>query len=250
MMNIKMIIAYDGTFYLGWQKTKMGPSIEQTLQSILEQVLQESISLQAASRTDAGVHARGQVVNFLTQKAQLDLKKLNISLNQLLPKDISVLSVEEERDSFHPTLDCSGKEYHYNLCVGSVQLPQDRFYSWHCFGSLNLEAMLSAIPYIIGERSFTSLTNVKKGKEKANKNSIRNVTSIEIKVHDGYQFHFIIKGNHFLYKMVRNIVGLLVSVGKKKILADSIPEILAKEDRTLAGVTAPAHGLTLYKVFY
>ena len=116
MHNVKLIIAYDGTRYLGWQKTKMGPSIEEALQATVEQIVQHPVHLQAASRTDAGVHATGQVVNFLTSKT-LNLSQFNISLNGMLPKDIAVRSVQLMPGSFHPTLDCTGKEYRYYACL-------------------------------------------------------------------------------------------------------------------------------------
>ena len=116
MRNIKLTIAYDGGNYLGWQKTSIGLSIEETLQITLEQIFQHPIVLQAASRTDAGVHADGQVVNFFTDKTKLSLDKLTFSLNKLLPKDIAILSIEEMAETFHPTLDCKGKEYWYQVC--------------------------------------------------------------------------------------------------------------------------------------
>ena len=119
MKNIKLTIAYDGGSFLGWQKTKEGPSIEASLQYILEQILQEPINLQAASRTDAGVHADGQIVNFLTRKTDLNLKNLCVSLNSLLPNAIAVLDAQFMPTDFHPTLDCKGKEYHYGICYGS-----------------------------------------------------------------------------------------------------------------------------------
>ncbi len=129
-MNIKLLIAYLGTSYLGWQKTPMGPSIEEALEKALSIVLQEEKKLQAASRTDAGVHAQGQVVNF-TLSSFKDLKRLKASLNGCLPKDIVVLSAQEMPESFHPTLDAIKKEYIYEICNSTVQLPFHRNTSWH-----------------------------------------------------------------------------------------------------------------------
>lgn len=248
MPNIKMTVAYDGGAYLGWQKTPMGPSIEQAIQNILEQVLQEKISLQAASRTDAGVHAVGQVVNFYTKKDDLQCERLCISLNSLLPKDIAVLGVQHAENAFHPTLDCIGKEYHYSLCYGTAQLPQHRFYSWHYPHRLNLQDMQEAAKQLVGKYDYSSFCNVKKNEEYDH--YVRIVERITVVDLGNQRLCFQIQGNNFLYKMVRNLVGTIVYVGRGKLLLSDLPDIIASRDRTRAGVTAPAHGLTLYKVFY
>lgn len=246
--NIKLIVAYDGTHYLGWQKTHTGPSIEETLNRVLEQILQEKISLQAASRTDAGVHAQGQVINFFSSKQSLDLNLLKHSLNSLLPKDIVIVETSQAQTSFHPTLDSSGKEYHYHVCYGSVQLPQQRFYSWHYPYPLDFDKIRLAIPLFIGVHDFSAFCNVKKNS--SYEHYIREITSIHILESSDNIVMIKICGNSFLYKMVRNIVGTLIYVGSGKIQLEEIPNILQSRDRTLAGVTAPANGLTLFKVFY
>ena len=243
-----MTVAYDGTNFLGWQKTKMGPSIEEALQLALEQILQEKIELQAASRTDAGVHAQGQIVNFFTSKAEIVLSKLLIGINSLIPNSIAVMTIEKATEHFHPSLDCQSKEYHYLVCNGSAQLPQRRFYSWHYPHLLDLIAMRKAAEMFIGEHDFSSFCNAKKNS--SYKTFIRRMHSIEILDSADCQLYFKIKGNNFLYRMVRNIIGTLVYVGVGKILLKEIPEIFAHHNRTQAGVTAPAHGLCLHKVFY
>lgn len=154
MRNIKLIIAYEGTQYLGWQKTNAGPSIEETLERVLHQILQQDVFLQAAGRTDAGVHAVGQVVNFIASKEHLDFGRLQISLNALLPKDIVVLEATEEHPAFHPTLDCEGKEYRYYICYGTTQLPQHRRFSWHYHYPLDLDEMEQASQMLIGSHNF------------------------------------------------------------------------------------------------
>lgn len=244
MHNIKLTIAYDGSNYLGWQKTKMGSSIEQALQAAIEQILQHPSPLQAASRTDAGVHAKGQVVNFLTSKA-LDLSSFMISLNSVIPKDIAVLNVEEMPLSFHPTLDCKAKEYRYSISVGSTQLPFERLYSWHIYHSLDLSLIKKAIPHFIGRKNFAAFCNVKNNEKYEDYH--REVFSLEF---NEEQLYFRIIGDHFLYKMVRNIVGTLVDIGKKKISPEDLPHILESGKRPLAGVTAPAHGLFLHRILY
>lgn len=248
MQNIKLVIAYDGTHYLGWQKTRMGFSIEETLQQVLEQILQHPIHLQAASRTDAGVHAQGQVVNFLTAKEQLDLDRLQLSLNSLLPKDIAILSATQMPPPFHPTLDCMGKEYHYYMCYGRTQLPHHRFYSWHYPYELDLDKMRQAALHLIGRHDFTSFCNFKKN---AHYNDyIRQIDRIEICPIESKRLIICIQGNHFLYKMVRNIAGLLAEIGRGKRKEEEIPLLLNCQDRTQGAVTAPAHGLFLQRVLY
>jgi tRNA pseudouridine38-40 synthase len=147
--NLKLLLSYDGTSYLGWQKTAMGPSIEEELEKALSQILQHPVALQAASRTDAGVHAEGQVVNFFTEK-----EILQKSINGVLPKDISVLKLEEAHEAFHPTIDCRGKEYHYFVCTGNTQLPFHRRFSWHFNFPLEVEKMKKAAALLVGKHDF------------------------------------------------------------------------------------------------
>jgi tRNA pseudouridine38-40 synthase len=242
-INLKLTLAYEGTSYLGWQKTKMGPSIEEALEKALFQIFRIPILLQAASRTDAGVHAEGQIVNF-TLPYIPNLFQLRLGLNSFLPDDISILSLENVETSFHPTLDALGKEYHYHIYNHSADHPLHRKFSWHVPHPLNLEAMRNAANYLIGEHDFSAFSNEPVA------HAIRKITSIEISLLSEKRIRIAVKGNHFLYKMVRNIVGTLVYVGCGKISIDKIPAILASRDRKSAGITAPAHGLTLFQVFY
>ncbi len=249
MRNIKAILSYDGTGYLGWQKTRMGPSIEEQLQTALETITRQPIVLQAASRTDAGVHAEGQVINFFLENDEIDLSKLLISLNQLLPHDIAIVELEEASSDFHPTLDAKGKEYHYTVSYGQVQFPRHRFYSWHTPYCLDLKSMKEAARFFIGEQDFSSFCNVKKNDRETN--FVRTIHGVDIVELPEKQLRIIIRGNRFLYKMARNIAGTLVAVGRGKILPPSaISGIFAQKDRTLAGPSAPAHGLSLFRVFY
>lgn len=248
MHNIRLKIAYDGTNYLGWQKTKEGPSIEETLQLTLEQILQESIILQAASRTDAGVHAHGQVVNFLTSKANLELARLKTSLNQLLPKDIVIIDASEAHSHFHPTLNAVGKEYRYSICLGPYQLPEHRLYSWHCYQAIDVLLIKDAIPYFLGEHDFAAFCNFQKNKQY--ESTVRTLQEISLIFPSPNRLCISIKGDHFLYKMARNIAGTLVYIGQSKLVGKDITMILKNKKRFAAGITAPAHGLALYEVFY
>lgn len=248
MKNVKLVIAYDGTSYLGWQKTSMGSSIEESLERILEMILQHKVILQAASRTDAGVHANGQVLNFFTENKNLDLDRLQISLNQLLSSDIVVLEAKEEAPEFHPTLDCKQKEYRYFVCLDPVQMPEHRLYSWHCPRLHLISEMRQAAKFFVGKHDFSALCNVRK--QQHYDSYVREVYSIDVEDLPNHRLVFKICGQNFLYKMVRNIVGTLAYVGMGKIELTQIPSLLTSHNRMQAGITAPAHGLFLHKVNY
>jgi tRNA pseudouridine38-40 synthase len=244
-MNIKIMIAYDGTELFGWQKSSDGPTVEEKLQEALEQIYQHPMMLQAASRTDRGVHAERQVVNYRTEK-EVDLKRLLISLNHLLPKTIRVLSIENAQENFHPTLDAKGKIYHYHVCQGEVQSPFRRHFSWHIHLPLDIELMREGAKFFLGTHDFASFTNVQAPRLKETVRTLKRLDIIE----EGISLRFEVEGDNFLYKMVRNLVGTLVYLGQGKLTLDNLPSILEKRDRTLAGITAPGHGLTLHKVLY
>lgn len=246
-INVVMQIAYDGTNYFGWQKTKTGPSIEEGLEGALTKVLQHTVSLQAASRTDRGVHAHGQVVNFTTTKS-LHLPSLKRSLNQLLPDDIRVLSVDAMPLEFHPTLSAKSKEYHYHLVYDKELMPHLRYTHWHNPAPLDIEAMRQAAVHCVGTNDFKSFCNQRNNL--SYETTVRSLTKLTICELEEKRLRIELEGNHFLYKMARNLVGTLVYVGRHLIQAESITEILQSKKRELAGPTAPAQGLTLYKVYY
>lgn len=247
MPNVVLTLAYDGTTYYGWQKTPAGPTIEEALQKVLFQVLQEPVILQAASRTDAGVHAAGQIVNFFTEKSP-NLDRLLFSLNRLLPKDIVILTISAASPEFHPTLDCQSKEYRYHICHGPIQLPQHRNFSWHWPYAIDIHKMQVASQILIGSHDFSAFCNAKKFK---NYNDyIREIYSVDIEEIEDKRIQIRVKGNHFLYKMVRNIVGLLVYVGTDRIDIEAVKELLIHKDRKKGAMTAPAHGLCLYQINY
>lgn len=231
----KAVVAYDGTPYFGWQKTRSGPSIQEELQKAIERITGETVLSEAASRTDRGVHAEGQVVQFGLAQA-LESGKLHRGLNAVLPKNIRILELAPCQ--FHPTLDARGKEYVYRLSIGPVQDPIQRLYAWHIHTPLDLARMEKESIQLIGTKDFTSFSNEEE------KDPICTIESIEFRG----ALDIAIRGNRFLYKMVRNIVGALVYVGSGKLL--SLSEILAFRDRKKGGITAPARGLHLHQVFY
>lgn len=248
MNNIKLIIAYDGGDYLGWQRTSMGPSIEQCLYSVIEKVLQHPVIIQAASRTDAGVHANGQVINFFTIRDTVNLCKWVMAFNRLLPSSIRILSGQVVPFSFHPTLDSVNKEYRYYICPCTFQLPQRRHYSWHVPGQINFDALQNAIPLLVGKHHFGAFCNLKRTIHY--ESYVRHLQRLEWNRLDDNHGYFRLVGDHFLYRMARNIVGTLIDVGKGKIEAHAIKNILESKQRKAAGMTAPAHGLFLHKINY
>ncbi|PCI92981.1 tRNA pseudouridine(38-40) synthase TruA [Candidatus Aerophobetes bacterium] len=245
MKNIKLTLCYDGTHFHGWQKT-FYPSIEEELAKALLTALQQRVKLQAASRTDAGVHAEGQIVNFILEENSVDLHKLQYSLNQLLPSSILVKEIEIAEDSFHPTTDATGKEYEYRLTTSKYLDPFKRNSHWHFPKKLDLDLMNDAAKLLIGKKDFKALTNFK---IEPYTDTIRTLYRIEIR-EDKDDFLITILGDHFLYKMARNIAGLICYVGAGKIPLEDVENVLAQKLRKNAGMTAPAKGLTLKKIYY
>ena len=246
-MNILLVIAYDGTDFLGWQSTETGQTIEGELKKVLERILQQKIALQAASRTDAGVHAAGQIVNFHAEKQIPDFQKLMLSLNQMLPKTIRVIKIKKVPIKFHPTVDAIGKEYHYTLTKGTIQQPFDRYFAWHIFQPLNLGIMEKGTQLFLGSQDFSACAN--KSADPL-KNPFCTLYSFNILKLSANKIRLTLHGNRFLYKMVRNLVGTIVDLGLGKLSLKDVEKLLSKKQRLYAGITAPAKGLLLKKVHY
>lgn len=242
-MNHKMTLSYDGTNYFGWQKTKTGPSIQEELEKALFQILRTAVSVEAASRTDRGVHAKGQVVNFFLVH-QIPLPRLVYSLNAVLPSDIRAIEIEKIEDDFHPTLSALSKEYRYHICNKAVQHPAKRLYSWHIHETLDVDAMRLAAAPLIGKHDFASFTTIEL------EDTIRTLFDVQILFLEGGGLQIRITGDRFLYKMVRRLVGTLVAVGKQTMSEADVKLLLKHPNRAKAGVTAPAHGLTLHQIHY
>ncbi len=244
--NIKLIIEYDGTNYSGWQiqKGKKVKTIQRILEKALEKVLCKKISLIGAARTDAGVHARGQVANFKTEK-KMKLQDLQKALNSLLPVDIVIVAIEEVPLDFHSRYSSRGKVYEYKILNSFFSSAFHHRFIWQVSYVLDIKSMQKGAEYFIGEYDFSSFCAARSG----NKNKRCRILKFKIK-RKGEHYIFLIEGTNFLYKMVRNIVGTLVEVGRGKFQADDIRDILNKRDRNFAGPTAPAKGLTLIRVKY
>ena len=245
MRNIRMKLAYEGTRYQGWQKQE---SSENTIQGKLERLISrmcgEEIAIQGSGRTDAGVHALGQVVNFHT-KNPMDLAEMQDYMNQYLPEDIAVVEISEAAERFHSRLNARGKRYSYRVWNSSVPNVFYRRYAYEVTEKLDMEAMCEAAEYLHGEHDFKSFTSTKKGK----KSTVRRIDRIEIKK-EGDLLTFTFEGNGFLYHMVRILMGTLLEVGLGKREASSIPKLIEAQNRELAGALVPAKGLILEEVFY
>lgn len=250
IINIRFTLAYDGTNYQGWQKGSTGNTIEEVLENILARIYQHPITLQAASRTDAGVHARGQVVNFIAPKS-VDLNKLLYSLNRLLPSDIVGTDIERGASTFHPTLDAKAKAYHYYICNQPIQSPLHRLYSWHVRQTLNKKLMDEGMKLFLGKHDFSSFCNYKASQRYEHYfREIFSIERVEMENDESHRFYFVLKGDNFLYRMARNIVGTLIDLGRGKISLKELAYIIEARKRQEAGISAPAHGLFLHQVFY
>lgn len=245
MRNYKMVLQYEGTRYQGWQKQESTDNtIQGKMEALLSKMTGSTVEVQGSGRTDAGVHAYGQVANFKINTDKTT-KELFDYINQYLPEDIAVVDLTEVHERFHSRLNAKGKKYRYRVLNSSIPHVFDRRYVYQVTEDLNIEAMKQAAENLCGEHDFQAFTSAKKGK----KSTIRKIDHIIIEtVNDEIQFTFI--GNGFLYHMVRIIMGTLLCVGKGEMQAGDIPRILESKDRQQAGPLVPAKGLSLMEVFY
>lgn len=247
MLKYKITLAYDGTEFGGWQIQKNAISIQALVQQALSTVLRTPTPVTAAGRTDAGVHARGQVAHF-TSGLPLNLSRLQNSLNGLLPHEIRILQIEKVPFNFHARYSAISKEYHYHLHLDRVMDPFKRLYATHILTPLNLSLMQEAQQLFLGTHDFTTFAN-EASEGSASRNPIRTLKRLEmVEEPGGIRLEF--EGDGFLYKMVRNLTGTLLDVGRKKIAPESIPLLLKAKDRKLASAAAPPHGLFLMRIEY
>ncbi len=242
--NIKLTIEYDGTAYHGWQRQPRHISIQQVIKEKIEIIAKEKINLIGASRTDAGVHALGQVTNFRTE-SRMDEGEWLRALNSLLPSDIVIKKTETVPFDFHSRFSARGKQYKYLILNQPVPSALNRNYAWHIPYPLKITGMRKAARFLIGRHNFSSF----RASSCSAKNPVRTIKRLTITKKDSF-IQFTIEADAFLHHMVRNIVGTLVYVGMGKLLPTQIENILKSKDRRLAGKTAPPHGLYLVKVKY
>lgn len=240
-----MKITYEGTRYQGWQKQDTSENtIQGKFEHLLSRMCEEEITIQGSGRTDAGVHALGQVANFHTH-SQLSTEEMLAYINRYLPEDIAVVEINEVPERFHSRLNAKGKRYSYRVWNSGIPNVFYRKYAYTVEEALNLEEMRAAAKHLLGEHDFKAFTSTKKGK----KSTVRRIDKIDIQK-DGSLITFTFEGNGFLYHMIRILVGTLLEVGKGERKAVSVPEVLDSGKRELAGGLVPGKGLVLEEVFY
>ena len=245
MKRIKLVVAYDGTDYCGWQVQPSGITIEEVLNRALSSLLGEEIKVIGASRTDSGVHSLGNVAVFDTA-TRIPPDKICYAVNQRLPEDIVVQSSCEVPQDFHPRRCYSEKTYEYRILNRKIPLPTLRRGAYFYYRPLDIENMQRAAAYLVGRHDFKSFCSVKTSVE----DTVREILSCTVTKSREDMVTIRIIGTGFLYNMVRIIAGTLIAVGIGERQPEDIPHILAACDRSAAGPTAPAHGLTMIGIRY
>jgi tRNA pseudouridine38-40 synthase len=244
MRNISLLVSYDGTAYHGWQRQPNAKSVQEVLQSAIETIVNQPVKLYAGARTDSGVHAEGQVVNFRSESS-IDLTALERAVNSLMPADIRVTNARPVPDDFHARYSAKSKIYVYSILNTLHNSPFYGRYSWHIPYKLDIASMRDTIGLVIGEHDFSSF----KKKDELYRSTVREVLGAGVKKRGDFVY-VVIEGTGFLRYMVRNLVGTLVLVGSGKLAREGFQEILDACDRQKAGPTAPAKGLLLREIKY
>lgn len=244
MKRVKLVVAYDGTNYHGWQVQDNGITIEEVLNRTISELVQEDIKVIGASRTDAGVHACGNVAVFDTE-SRIPGDKFSFALNQRLPEDIRIQESCEVDADFHPRYADTVKTYEYNILNRRFELPSKRLYAAFCYYPMDIERMNQAAAYLVGEHDFKSFCSAGAQVQ----TTIRTIYAVNV-TKDDDMVHIRITGNGFLYNMVRIIAGTLMQVGTGLMEPEQVKEILEARDRSKAGPTAVAKGLTLVEIRY
>ena len=247
-LKFKLTIAYDGTNYAGWQVQKTGVGVQQIVEKALGKLFPSVRRIHSSSRTDTGVHALGMVAHVEIPEAEFKMPvvKLRLALNAHLPQDIRVMAVREVPAAFHARFHAVGKQYRYYVWNSSAMNPLLRHQAWHVAVSLNLKAMQQAARLFLGKHDFKSFAGTRSYQMLS---TVRSLTRCDIK-RNGALLTFVIEADGFLYRMCRGIVGTIVQVGQGKSKPEAVRTMLSAKDRRQAGMTAPAHGLVLWKVFY
>ena len=239
----KMTIRYEGTKYKGWQRLKQTPeTIQGKIESVLWRIFEMPIQIDGASRTDAGVHARAQVASFTAENRSCELLKQE--LNRFLPEDIGIVAVEHVAAEFHARFHAKKKTYHYRLWKAHYPPIFERKFVTVSGGSLSVERMQKAIPFLVGKRDFKGFCT-----DKTKKSTVRDLQTIEI-TETPEEIIIAFTGTGFLYNMVRIMVGTLIEIGLNQRESESIEAIFKSNTRQLAGDTAPSSGLCLEKIYY
>lgn len=247
-MKFKLTIAYDGTAYQGWQVQKIGVGVQEKVEAVLARYFPSKPRLHSSSRTDTGVHALGMVAHYEIPKEEnkLPIARLAIALNAFLPEDIRVLHATRAKEDFHARFHATGKQYRYQIWNHHAMNPLLLDRAWHVPRPIDFAKMKAAAKLFVGKHDFKSFA--------ANhpyemESTVRTLTRCDVK-RSGQHITVIIEGDGFLYKMCRGIVGTLVQCGYGRFSTADVKAMFAKTNRCAAGMSAPAHGLTLWKVFY
>jgi tRNA pseudouridine38-40 synthase len=244
--NLKLVIAYDGSRYHGWQRQAAGlPTVQQQIEDVLPRILGHPVTIFGAGRTDAGVHAEGQVANLYTRNLAIPCQGLRRAINSRLSGDIAVRSITEVAEDFHASRSATGKTYRYRIHTAPLR-PVGLFGQvYHFWRPLDVEAMRSAARMLVGRHDFRGFATTSDQR----RTSVRTIFRCDV-VEAGSELQVICQGDGFLYNMVRNIVGTLVEIGRGRWQPQQVRRILESRDRSLAGPTALPDGLSLVCVHY
>lgn len=252
MRHLRLVVQYDGTHYAGFQVQPDRPTVQGALEQALGKLLGETVRITGASRTDAGVHACGQVVTFTTENV-IPLERIVPALNAALPRDIAAMGADEVPEEFHPRFRALRKQYLYRILNRPLPSPFIGRYAWHVPQTLDPDAMQQAAAVLVGEHDFAAF----RAAGGSAKTTVRDLHELTVRRNDdrtmrqhGEIIEISVSGNAFLYMMVRIIVGTLVEVGLGKLTPQQVQEILQSRDRDRAGATAPPQGLTLMRIEY
>ena len=247
-IRLKLTIAFDGGAYAGWQAQRTGVGVQQKIEAALGRLFPGVGPVQGSSRTDAGVHALGLVAHVDVPKAalQMPMRRIPMAINAHLPADIRVMAVVRAPATFHARFEARGKQYRYFIWNHTALNPLLRGRAWHVPRRLDFAAMRTAAAGLVGTHDFRSFTAKREGQLGC---SVRTLNRCDVG-RRGALFTFVIEGDGFLYRMCRGIVGTIVQAGLGKFGPEVVPAMLAARDRRAAGMTAPAHGLVLWKVLY
>lgn len=247
-LKFKLILAFDGAAYQGWQSQRSGLGVQDRLEAALARLFPAAPRVESSSRTDAGVHALGMVAHFEVPAAEfgMPLCHLALAINACLPEDIRVRSAVRVPASFHARFGATGKQYRYHVWNHPVMNPLLRDRAWHVPRSLDLAAMQAAAAHLVGRHDFRAFTA---NRGAVLEDAVRTLTRCEVR-RAGCHLTVLLEGGGFLYKMCRGIAGTLVQAGEGRFTAEAVKTMLDGRDRRAAGMNAPAHGLVLQKVFY
>lgn len=243
--NVRLLVAYDGTDFSGWQRQKEDRSVQEEIEKALLKVCKAPVALCGSGRTDAGVHAAGQVANFRSPLASMPAKAFVPALNALLPRDVRVLESRDASSDFHARFDAKSRMYRYNLICGRPALPHELRYAWQLWRRPDLERLNRMASCLRGELDCSTFATPKDPSESRSR-----YLSLARFVAEGDSLVFEIAANAFLWKMVRSIVGSLLHYEEKGLPPAAFEDAVRARDRSLAGPTAPPQGLFLWKIDY